>query len=99
MYLKIKWFYLLISAIPQNRPLFDQWRSPTPQWLCEEANMTDLSEKYRPTCFDEVRGQELAVEWRRNQIRTNKGQSVLFSGPIGVGKTSLALILREGAIL
>ena len=61
--------------------------------------MTDLAEKYRPTRFDQVRGQELAVEWCRNQIRTNKGQSVLFSGPIGVGKTSLALILREGAIL
>jgi hypothetical protein len=44
---------------------------PTPHWLCEEANMTDLSEKYRPTHFDEVRGQELAVEWCRNQIRTS----------------------------
>jgi DNA polymerase-3 subunit gamma/tau len=57
--------------------------------------MTDLSEKYRPTSFHEIRGQELAVEWCRNQIRTNKGQSVLFSGPIGVGKTSLALIYAK----
>ena len=57
--------------------------------------MTDLSEKYRPTRFDEIRGQELAVEWCRNQIRTNKGQSVLFSGPIGAGKTSLALIYAK----
>lgn len=37
--------------------------------------MTDLSEKYRPTRFNEVRGQELAVEWCRNQIRTNTNPS------------------------
>ena len=57
--------------------------------------MTDRAEKYRPTHFDEVRGQALAVEWCRNQIRTNKGQSVLFSGPIGVGKTSLAIVYAK----
>jgi DNA polymerase III subunit gamma/tau len=57
--------------------------------------MTDLSAKYRPTRFDEVRGQALAVQWCRNQIRWNKGQSVLFSGPIGAGKTSLALIYAK----
>jgi hypothetical protein len=57
--------------------------------------VTGLSEKYRPTRFDEVRGQKLAVEWCRNQIRTNKGQSILFSGPIRVGKTSVALIYAK----
>ena len=57
--------------------------------------MSDLVEKCRPTRFEDVRGQSLAVRWCQNQIRTGRGQSVLFSGPLGVGKTSLALIYAK----
>ena len=55
-----------------------------------------LARKYRPQTFDEVVGQEAAVTGLRNAIEGNRlGQAFLFSGPRGVGKTSMARILAK----
>lgn len=54
--------------------------------------MTTLCEKYRPSCFLDVRGQENAVDKIKAFIKTfpRDKTSVLLHGPAGTGKTSLA---------
>ena len=53
-----------------------------------------LYRKYRPTKLSELVGQEEAVSLIKNQIeKDNLGHAYLFSGPRGVGKTSLARII------
>ena len=53
-----------------------------------------LYRKYRPTKLSELVGQEEAVLLINNQIeKENLGHAYLFSGPRGVGKTSLARII------
>ena len=53
-----------------------------------------LYRKYRPTKLSELVGQEEAVSLINNQIdNENLGHAYLFSGPRGVGKTSLARII------
>ena len=52
--------------------------------------------KYRPKNFDEVVGQEHVVSALKNAILKNRiHHAYLFSGPRGVGKTSLARILAK----
>ncbi|MEM4605833.1 MAG: replication factor C large subunit [Candidatus Pacearchaeota archaeon] len=49
------------------------------------------SEKYRPTSYSFVIGQELAIEKVRNFLKNfPKKRAVVLYGPTGVGKTSLA---------
>lgn len=49
--------------------------------------------KYRPKKFEEVLGQKSAVTTLQNALRFDKtAQAYLFSGPHGVGKTTLARI-------
>jgi DNA polymerase III subunit gamma/tau len=52
----------------------------------------DLSIKYRPAKWEDVKGQDRAVYTLRKQITTKKGLSnaYIFSGKSGVGKTTLA---------
>ena len=53
-----------------------------------------LYRKYRPVKLSELVGQEEAVSLIQNQIdKENLGHAYLFSGPRGVGKTSLARII------
>ena len=55
-----------------------------------------LYRKYRPTKLSELVGQEEAVSLISNQIeKENLGHAYLFSGPRGVGKTSLARIIAS----
>lgn len=49
------------------------------------------TEKYRPSTFDEIKGQKEIVEKIRAFVETKNMPHVLFSGPAGVGKTTLAL--------
>ena len=55
-----------------------------------------LYRKYRPACFAEVVGQEAVIRALRNQVETGRiGHAYLFSGPRGVGKTSIARIFAR----
>ena len=50
------------------------------------------TEKYRPTSFDEVKGQTSALAKIRAFVEQKNMPHLLFTGPAGVGKTSLALV-------
>ena len=52
--------------------------------------------KYRPRTFDEVVGQGHVSETLRNALKTNQiAHAFLFTGPRGVGKTTMARILAQ----
>ena len=55
-----------------------------------------LYRKHRPKDFDEVIGQEHVVEAIRNSLKMGRiAHAYLFSGPRGVGKTSIARIIAK----
>ena len=55
-----------------------------------------LARKWRPTCFEEVVGQEHVVKALQNSLKQNMiHQSYLLSGTRGVGKTTIARILTK----
>ncbi len=55
-----------------------------------------LARKWRPQVFEDVVGQDHVVTTLRNAIRLGRvAHAFLFSGPRGVGKTSIARILAK----
>ena len=55
-----------------------------------------IARKYRPLAFDTVAGQEHVTKTLRNSIERNKiPHALLFTGPRGVGKTSIARIFSK----
>ncbi len=57
---------------------------------------TVLANRYRPHAFDDVVGQGDAAQVLRQAISSGRaGHAYLFSGPRGVGKTSMARILAK----
>jgi len=55
-----------------------------------------LARKYRPQGFDGFVGQNVIAETLRNAIRLNRvAHAYLFSGPRGVGKTSMARVFAK----
>lgn len=55
-----------------------------------------LARKWRPQVFDDVVGQDHVVKTLKNAIRLNRiAHAYIFSGPRGIGKTSIARILSK----
>jgi DNA polymerase III subunit gamma/tau len=60
------------------------------------SNYTVIARRWRPKRFDEVVGQPHIVTTIRNSMRYDRvAHAYLFSGPRGVGKTSIARILAK----
>ena len=56
---------------------------------------TIWTEKYRPGTFEEIKGQQEIVEKLKAFVETKNMPHLLFSGPAGVGKTTLALVVAK----
>lgn len=56
---------------------------------------TIWTEKYRPTNFDEIVGQDKIVERARAFVEQKNMPNLLFAGPPGVGKSTLALVIAR----
>ena len=57
---------------------------------------TALYRKFRPSVFEDVKGQEHIVTTLRNQIKANRiGHAYLFTGTRGTGKTTVAKIFAK----
>lgn len=57
---------------------------------------TALYRKYRPSEFEDVKGQEHIVTTLKNQIKADRiGHAYLFCGTRGTGKTTVAKIFAK----
>ena len=57
---------------------------------------TALYRKFRPTVFEDVKGQDHIITTLQNQIRANRiGHAYLFCGTRGTGKTTVAKIFAK----
>ncbi len=57
---------------------------------------TALYRKFRPDCFEDVKGQEHIVTTLKNQIKAQRiGHAYLFCGTRGTGKTTIAKIFAK----
>ncbi|MCK4669704.1 MAG: replication factor C small subunit [Nanoarchaeota archaeon] len=53
------------------------------------------TEKYRPSKFEEIKGQKEVVSRVKAFVENKNMPHLLFSGPAGVGKTTLALVVAN----
>ncbi len=53
------------------------------------------TEKYRPSRFEEIKGQKEIVEKISAFVKSGNMPHLLFSGPAGVGKTTLSLVIAK----
>jgi len=53
------------------------------------------TEKYRPTTFDEIVSQNIAINNLKKFVKTTNIPHLIFTGPAGTGKTSTALIIAR----
>ena len=56
---------------------------------------TIWTEKYRPKAFSDVLGQDSVVNKVEAFVKGNNMPHLLFTGPAGIGKTSLALVIAR----
>ena len=60
--------------------------------------MNDLSEKYRPSSFEELLGQEDVVTELLSYVANHRSSNLAFVGPSGCGKSSAAMILAKSLV-
>jgi len=53
------------------------------------------TEKYRPVTFSEIKGQKDIVSKTKSFVKKMNMPHLLFAGPAGVGKTTLALVIAK----
>ncbi len=67
--------------------------------LCKRENMEETlsiwTEKYRPSKFEEVFGQDEIVKRVKNLTNSLNLPHMLFAGPAGIGKSTLAIIVAK----
>ncbi|MBT4698409.1 DEAD/DEAH box helicase family protein, partial [Candidatus Woesearchaeota archaeon] len=56
---------------------------------------TIWTEKYRPQTFSEVKGQQEIIKRVEAFVTQKNMPHLLFSGPAGVGKTTLSLVIAK----
>ncbi len=56
---------------------------------------TIWTEKYRPKEFSDIKGQKEIVKRTKAFVRQKNMPHLLFAGPAGIGKTSLALVIAK----
>lgn len=56
---------------------------------------TIWTEKYRPSNFDEIKGQKEIVEKIKAFVESKNMPHLLFAGPAGIGKTTLSLVIAR----
>jgi replication factor C small subunit len=61
----------------------------------EPEDIAIWTEKYRPHDFDEVKGQDEIVKRVEAFVKKKNMPHLLFAGPAGVGKTTLALVIAR----
>tara|TARA_Y100000310_G_C20641866_1_gene794403 strand:+ start:483 stop:1448 length:966 start_codon:yes stop_codon:yes gene_type:complete len=61
----------------------------------ENENNSIWTEKYRPSNFEDVKGQKEIVKRIKSFVEQKNMPHLLFSGPAGVGKTSLSLVIAK----
>lgn len=60
-----------------------------------EQNNALWTEKYRPSDFSEIKGQQEIVKRLKAFVEQKNLPHLLFSGPAGVGKSSLAIVIAK----
>lgn len=64
--------------------------------MSEENGVAELYRKYRPKALKDVVGQDDAVRMLRDMVKSGKvPHCLLFHGPSGTGKTTMARILKD----
>ncbi len=59
------------------------------------AGSSIWTEKYRPNSFSDIRGQQDIVKRIRSFVESKNMPHLLFTGPAGVGKTTMSLVIAR----
>ena len=61
----------------------------------DKAALSIWTEKYRPKTFSEIKGQKEAVKRVKAFVEKKNMPHLMFAGPAGIGKTTMALVIAR----